>query len=131
MRLPRTILPVVLAAALVVPATALAQSNPQPTLKFSPATVKGGSKVTVTGKRWSMGEIDCDKTITLSATDASGQATSLPTIKLKKASQTKFSQRIAVKLSTGSYTVTASQDCDAEEGGDAVTSTAQAQLTVR
>jgi hypothetical protein len=131
MRLLGTILPVVIAASLVGPATALAQSNPQPTLKFSPASVKSGGKVTVTGKKWSMGEIDCNTTITLSATDASGQATKLPTLHLRKPSQTRFSKRIAVKLPAGTYTVTASQDCDAEEGGDAVTSTAQAQLTVQ
>jgi hypothetical protein len=121
----------VIAAALAVPAIALGQSNPQPTLKFSPASVKSGGKVTATGKMWSTGENDCNTTIALSATDASGQATTLPTLHLRKPTQRTFSKRIAVKLPAGTYTVTASQDCDDEEGGDAVTSTAQAPLTVK
>jgi hypothetical protein len=133
MRLRPWTLPLTIAAALAVPATALAGGG-TPTLKFAPSKATrshGVAKVTVSGTNWSDPSLEiCPNQVTLSAANASGQASALSSIAVS-ATQSKFSKRINVGLPKGSYTVTATRACTESEDGSAATLTDTAKLTVK
>jgi hypothetical protein len=131
---------IVVAALFGGEAGALGQAEPtcppapgcNPTLKASPSSARrahGVANVTFSGRGWSWNLV-CDPKITLSATDATGDTTRLPSVRVKETARS-FSKRYSLKLARGAYTVTATRSCDTEEGGDLQPGTASTQLTIK